>query len=354
MDAAQTLTDLIDAARRAQASALHIVRKSGRDMVYARFPAGLIFARHAPSGSTWFDQARRHSGATAIADRVVIAIADATRTGNALDALGMPGRMWRTIEAMDGPPGGALVVASRDAGARRKVMAALGRPGEDRYVPWVEPLSDRIDTAARMDCDAILIDGIADRATATLAFNVAHAGRRVVIGIDAIDSIGAIAVLRTLRVERHMLGSALRAVVAVRPAPGLCTGCHISDQTSASESALLGLDPGTVIYRAAGCGACDGTGYAQPVMVFETVAVDAPLRRLLVEGADATIIARHAFLMSPSLAGSARVLLRQGAIPADAAIRVARESGVSAAIGTGHPHILSSASSGLTIQPYPR
>ncbi|MEG3180026.1 ATPase, T2SS/T4P/T4SS family [Sphingomonas sp. LT1P40] len=342
MDAAQTLSELIDAARRAQVTALHICREPDGDAVYARFPAGLTRIRQAGPGAKWYEQAANVTGATAMAGRIAIAIERESATASALGGLGMPGRMWRAIDALDTPHGGVFVVVSRDPASRQAVMVALGQPAEHRYVPWIDPVRERVETAARMDCDAILIDGVTDRGTAALLFDIAHSGRRVVLGVEAADSIGAIAQLRSLRVERHMLGAALRAVVAVCPAPGLCAVCRLADQTSTSESALLGVDPGTAIYRAAGCGGCDGTGFGAPVMVFESIVADAPLRRLLVEGADATIIARHAFLKAPSLAGSARLLVREGVIPPDAAIRIAREGGVSPDARRRHPHVLSS------------
>ena len=75
-------------------------------------------------------------------------------------------------------------------------------------------------------------------------------------------------------------------------------------------------------------------------MLFETVAVDPALRRLLAEGGDIAILARHAFMRSPTLAGSARALVREGKITAEAAIRTARVAGAGPVTSTAHPHLL--------------
>ena len=88
---------------------------------------------------------------------------------------------------------------------------------------------------------------------------------------------------------------------------------------------MLGLDPGAILWSAPGCDACGGSGTAGEIAVFEGLEVDPAMRRLIYDGADAPLLARHAFLAMPNLASAARTLAREGVIAADAAVRISRE-----------------------------
>lgn len=271
---------------------------------------------------------------------------DSTRQGaeSSLAGLQMPGPMRNLLRAALAPPCGVVVVVSETPTDRTETMAALAG------ARVVSGTTAELDTLSGTDCDTLMIEGALDRRTAERAFAIAEAGPRILIGMDAADSMAAMAMLRGLRVDRHAIAFGLRAVIAVRQARRLCEACRIPDQARGSEAALLGVDPGTVIYRPAGCGACDGTGYAGMLSIYETMAVDAALRRLIAEGGDAGILARHAFLNTPRLSGSARTLAREGAIPAHIAIDIGRAH-MPGASGTGgdgvHPHLLPSFSQRL-------
>ena len=95
-------------------------------------------------------------------------------------------------------------------------------------------------------------------------------------------------------------------------------------QAQGSVSALLGFDPGTVVYAPGGCDACNGTGYAGRIGVFEAVFPDPSLRRLIAGGGDEAILSRHAFLKAPNLGAAARALVRDGVTTAEEALRVSR------------------------------
>ena len=260
----------------------------------------------------------------------------------------MPQPMRNMLRDALAPPCGVIVVASDTSADRAATMAALAKPIAEGRVR--AGTSAELQALSQQDCDMLLIDGAMDRRTLEQAFKIAEAGPRIVLGMDAADTMAAMETLRALRVDRHAIAFGLRAIIAVRQARRLCELCRIPDQARGSEAALLGVDPGTVIYRAAGCGACDGTGHAGMLSIYETMAVDAALRRLIAEGGDAAILSRHAFLNTPRLSGSARTLAREGAIPAHIAIDIGRAH-MPGASGTGgdgvHPHLLPSFSQRL-------
>jgi general secretion pathway protein E len=115
-------------------------------------------------------------------------------------------------------------------------------------------------------------------------------------------------------------------VTAQRMATRLCPACRRPAQATNAVAALLGFDPGTVIYESAGCSGCDGTGADQRIGVFETIVVDDEIARLVNDGADAALLTRHAFLNAPRLGSAARAMVREGVIGAEEAIRLSRDA----------------------------
>ncbi len=337
---ADTLDQLVQAAIDAGIPALHLVRDGEGVRVLVRTVAGLAPVRSVVARPDWIDAAQALPNATRRGDRVVIDLIHRSAVVGGFADLGMPGAMRAAIERETLAAGGVILISSDDPATLAAAMAAaIHAPGE-RHIVQVDADRADLDAAARMDCDAILLRADGDRAVLSAAFDHAQRGVRIVLGVDAPDVMAAIAHLRAARVERHLLAFALRVAIGAREERGLCSICRRPNQAAGSESALLGVDPGTVIYRAAGCGACDGTGFAGSVMLFETVAVDPGLRRLLAEGGDIAILARHAFVGTPTLAGSARALAREGRITAEAAIRIARAAGSGPVAASAHPHLL--------------
>lgn len=340
MGAAESLDQLLHAAAIAGIPAVHLVRDGDHLQILVRTVSGLAPVRSAEASAAWFVTAELLPNAARRGDRIVIDLTHRDSACAGFAELGMPGSMRAAIERETLAPGGVILVASADAETRHAVTAAAASAPGERNVVTVEGDRADLDVAARMDCDAILLSASDDRALLSAAFDHAQRGVRIILSVDAPDVMAAIGRLRATRLERHLLAFGLRAAVAGRRERGLCPACRRPAQAAGSESALLGVDPGTVIYRAAGCGACDGTGYAGDVTLFETMAVDPGLRRLLAEGGDVAILARHAFVRAPTLAGSARALAREGRITAEAAIAIARAAGTAPLDRTSHPHLL--------------
>lgn len=333
------LDDLIGAAAREGATALHLHVEGAAVTAMARHGQGLAQLARFDAPAPWLEDANARPDISRMDDRIVIRIAPHGVSHDSLAKLGMPGGMRKSITGTLVLPGGVILAVAPSPPDRCSLAEALAGPAQRGYAPWVLGEHSALEAAARMDCDAILVDGLADRDAASLALDLARAGQRIIVAIDALSAVAAIEKLRALRIERHLLGAGLRAVVAAHGARRLCGACRLPVQAEASESALLGIDPGTVIYRPAGCGACDGTGYAGTALALEAIAVDGAFHGMLAEGHDAALLSRHAFLAAPTLASSARTLAREGRITAEEAIRIARVSGAAVAAGARHPHI---------------
>lgn len=261
--------------------------------------------------------------ATPHGDRVVLHLpAPALRFGD-LEALGMPSRLALALGGSLGQSG-LMIVAGPDGSGKASSLRALLRQADDgaRNVLAARDASE-LRAALRQDPDVVMIESIADRETATLAVQAAGQGHLILAGVDAPNAVAAIQQLRDWRVEPFALASTLRAVVAQRLVKRLCHACREPVQAQGSVSALLGFDSGAVVYAPTGCDKCDG-GYAGRTAVFEAIHADAALRRLINDGGDGAIIARHAFLNSPNLGSAARTLVRQGVITPEEAVRISR------------------------------
>ncbi len=340
MGDADSLDQLVQAAIVAGIPAVHLVRDGGEVRILVRAVSGLAPVHSLVATPEWIDAAQTLPNATRRGERVVIDLSNRDSGAGGFAELGMPGSMRTAIEREMLAPGGVIVIASEDPAAMARAMAAAAYAPGERHV--IEIAADRadLDAAARMDCDAILLRPGDDRGLLAAAFDHAQRGVRIVLGIEAPDAMAAIARLRAARVERHLLAFALRVAIAACTEMRLCPACRRPAQAEGSESALLGVDPGTVIYRVMGCAACDHQGFSGSVMLFESVVVDPGLRRLLAEGGDVAILARHAFVRAPTLAASARALAREGRITVDTAIRIARAAGAGSVTSTPHPHLL--------------
>ncbi|MDT8758291.1 hypothetical protein MZO42_06250 [Sphingomonas psychrotolerans] len=216
---------------------------------------------------------------------------------NLLDALSVPAR---------------LAAALDQAAGRLTGLIAIAGPGAE-------------DTAVALHRHyGIALAGlVADRIAANEAVEAADRGL-VLAWFDSGDAVGTILQLRRLANDRFALAAALRLVIAQRLAPGLCRTCREPVQAFGSRAALLGLDPGAILWAAPGCDSCGGSGRHGQVRIFEGFEIDPAMRRLIYDGADAPLLARHAFLSAANFASAARALAREGVIAPEEAVGASR------------------------------
>ncbi|WP_313540010.1 ATPase, T2SS/T4P/T4SS family [Sphingomonas sp.] len=278
--------------------------------------------------------------------RVVVQRAPRQAGHRELEALGMSAALANHARTVLARPGLILVAAPPGHGRSTTVYALLGhavsrtRPAlavtsgampEILGVTWADAAvvapAETLRAGIEQDIDILVIDSLEDRAAAAAAVQATQAGRLVVAGIDAQDSVAAIQQLRAWRVEAFHLASALSLVMAQRLVRRLCPECREPVQATGSVSALLGFDPGAIVYASSGCSACADTGFAGQTGVFESIRGDATIRRLVNDGGDAAILARHAFVSTPNLGSAARHLARTGMTTPEEAVKISRGQG---------------------------
>jgi general secretion pathway protein E len=286
-------------------------------------------------------------------ERVVLRILDKDAAGIDLDVLGLTGAAAEVLRgALAEPNGIILVTGPTGSGKTTTLYGCLGllNDGKRNILTVEDPVEFAVDgigqtqvnakvglsfasglrAILRQDPDVVMVGEIRDRETADIAVQASLTGHLVLSTVHTNDAIGAITRLKDLKVEPFLLASTLRAVVAQRLVRRLCPDCRDPVQADQKVAALVGVDLGSVVWRPVGCDACGGTGFKGRIGVFEAVRIDDNIRRLIYDGCDEAMIARHAFLRAPTLASAARAMVTAGHTTAEEAIRIARREDVDA------------------------
>lgn len=333
---------LIAEARRRRASHIHFEIGAAGTAVRMRIAGQLTEPRHYHADSKLAARLRDMPGASVLAsdrgERIVLRLDGGERRDRALEALGMArGTIDALLPALR--RGGLVLVAGPSGSGRSTTIATLLRhfAGSTRHLAAIgmAPLDGvtRIEGAAgaaairaalEQDPDLIALDRLDGREAAAAAAEAAEGGHLVLAAVDAPDAVSAIRQMRDWRVEPFRLASNVAAVLAQRLVRRLCPDCRRPVQAQGSVSALLGFDSGAIVFAPMGCESCDGTGFAGSIGVFEAIVADGAIRRLINDGGDEAILARHAFLRAPNLGSAARALVREGLTTPEEAVRISR------------------------------
>jgi general secretion pathway protein E len=280
-------------------------------------------------------------------ERVVLRVLDKENTGMSLDLLGMSPQCLEILNAALSEPNGIILVTGpTGSGKTTTLYACLKRltDGSRNILTVEDPVEYAVDGVGqtqvnekvgmtfaaglrailRQDPDVVMVGEIRDRETADIAVQAALTGHLVLSTVHTNDALGAVTRLRDMKVEPFLLASTLRAVVAQRLVRRLCPDCREPVQCDPGVGALLGFDPGTMIYRAKGCSSCRDTGFQGRIGVFEAVRVDETIRKIINAGGDEAVLAQHAFIHSANLASAARKMVRSGETTPEEAIRISR------------------------------
>jgi type IV pilus assembly protein PilB len=143
-------------------------------------------------------------------------------------------------------------------------------------------------TILRSDPDVLLVGEIRDEETAGIAIQAAMTGHLVLTTTHANTAAGAVARLRDMGADAGLLEAALICIVSQRLVRRLCLSCREAYTPDAAERTLLRLrsTAKVEVFRARGCSACSGTGFAGRTAIFEALSVDGQIRQFLASSAD--------------------------------------------------------------------
>lgn len=249
---------------------------------------------------------------------------DAQAVNDGLSLLGMNIRVAGAVRRALRRRAGLVLVAGQRGSGRRRTLSQLRALalGEATATP-VEDAQAMIAAVSNME-EVIAVDRLHSPETAQFAARMADEGSLVIAGIEEPDAIAAVVALAGLGVDRFLIASILRLALGQRLVDALCPACREPVQADRSTSALLGFDPGSMVYRPLGCEQCGESGFVGRTAIFEGVEIDDGLRRLISGGGDASILARHAFLAAPNLGSAARAAVREGITTPQEAVRISR------------------------------
>jgi general secretion pathway protein E len=152
----------------------------------------------------------------------------------------------------------------------------------------------------RQDPDIIMVGEIRDEETAQMAVQAALTGHLVFSTVHTRDAAGAIIRLVELRVERFLLSSVLRGVLAQRLVRCICPHCGVEGFLSSAQVDALGIKVPMErreqlrVRWGEGCVDCRYTGLYGRSGVFEMLDVGRRVRTLINEGKDASEITHAA------------------------------------------------------------
>jgi general secretion pathway protein E len=154
----------------------------------------------------------------------------------------------------------------------------------------------------RQDPDVIMVGEIRDLETAEIAIQASLTGHLVLSTVHTNDAAGAITRLADMGVQPFLVASSLVGVLAQRLVRVLCPACKEPYAPTPEELEQASITPGILeragnpsrLYRAAGCDACQGTGYQGRTGIYELMLVDDDLRQLILKNVDSSTIKRKA------------------------------------------------------------
>jgi general secretion pathway protein E len=146
----------------------------------------------------------------------------------------------------------------------------------------------------RQDPDVIMIGEVRDLETAQIAVQASLTGHLVLATLHTNDSASAVTRLIDLGVERFLLASALRGVLAQRLVRCLCTVCRKPVAASQADRVLLGDSCPEKLWTAVGCPVCNDIGYSGRTGLYELLTVDEHMAALIHDGAPESALRNHA------------------------------------------------------------
>ncbi len=171
--------------------------------------------------------------------------------------------------------------------------------------------------------NVVMVGEIRDFETAEIAINASLTGHLVFSTLHTNDAPGAVTRLIDLGVKPFLVATSLRAVMAQRLVRKICEKCRAPHTPSAAELRALGLDRArtepAAFARGLGCAACNGTGYRGRMGLFEILAVNEELQRMIHERAGL------AALRAKARALGMRTLREDGARKASAGLTTIEE-----------------------------
>jgi general secretion pathway protein E len=179
----------------------------------------------------------------------------------------------------------------------------------------------------RQDPDVVMVGEIRDLETAQIAVQASLTGHLVLSTLHTNSAVGAVTRLRDMGVEPFLLSSSLIGVLAQRLVRVLDPATREAYPATARELAAFGKPAGTqaTLYRPSSNAPGRHAGYRGRTGVYEYVAVDEEMRRLIHANAAEVELERHARANGPGILEDGWNKCIAGITSVDEVLRVTRE-----------------------------
>ena len=141
----------------------------------------------------------------------------------------------------------------------------------------------------RQDPDIIMVGEVRDFETAEIAVKAALTGHLVLSTLHTNDAPATISRLLNMGVEPFLITASVNLVLAQRLARKICLDCKkpldIEPQSLRDMGFSEEMMKDLVIYKGAGCGTCNGTGYKGRIALYEVMRFQDELKEMVLQGA---------------------------------------------------------------------
>ena len=225
-----------------------------------------------------------------------------------LDSIGIPPAILKRLKAsLASASGMVLVTGPTGSGKTTTLYAALAELNDPRtkIITAEDPVEYRLPglnqvqindkvgltfakvlrSALRQDPDVILVGEMRDQETAEIGLRAALTGHLVLSTLHTTDAAGTPMRLRDMGIPSYMVALGLRLVIAQRLVRTTCKHCRSQTEPAAHEKEWLANDPEFTsgrlkVWHGTGCPACNGSGYAGRVAVYEMIEMTPQLMHL--------------------------------------------------------------------------
>ncbi len=228
-----------------------------------------------------------------------------------LEELGFePGQLGQFRDFLQKPHGIIFVTGPTGSGKSTTLYAGLSflNTGEKKVITIEDPVEYELEgttqiqvapeigltfaaglrSVLRHDPDIMMIGEVRDLETADIAIRVALTGHLILSTLHTNDAASGVTRLLDIGVEPYLVASSVNAFIAQRLVRVICPQCKKEDSSVLPaitelirRDMQLSPDQAVPVFRGVGCDACNRTGYAGRIAIYEILPVTAEISRLI-------------------------------------------------------------------------
>ena len=258
---------------------------------------------------------------TVYGESVVMRILDKQTAMIGLTELGMEPEMFSKFRRMINEPHGIILVTGpTGSGKTTTLYASLSEiySVEKKVITVEDPVEYQVNgvsqiqvqpqigltfasglrSIVRQDPDIIMVGEIRGHETVEISIHAALTGHLVFSTLHTNDAAGAVSRLLDMGAEPFLVASSLIGTVAQRLVRINCAHCREPYEEKPEVLREIGIDPELVkrnpLVRGKGCPECRGVGFKGRSGIYEFIAVDESIRKLIIDRAPSSAIKQHA------------------------------------------------------------